>query len=100
MARAMEGIRVLDMTIFQQGTYPGAMFADLGADVIKVEGPDSPDPGRFMATFHSEPYNAYFHSLNRGKRAICIDLKTERGREAFHRLVETADIFVSNLRRR
>jgi crotonobetainyl-CoA:carnitine CoA-transferase CaiB-like acyl-CoA transferase len=99
MALAMEGIRVLDMTIFQQGTYPGALFADLGADVIKVEGPDSPDPGRWMTNFQSEPYNAYVHSLNRGKRAICIDLKSEAGRQAFYRLVATADVFVSNLRR-
>src|SRR5262249_15592024 len=100
-AQALEGIRVLDMTIFQQGTYPGAMFADLGADVIKVEGPDSPDPGRWVGAQNSAPggYNAYFQSLNRGKRGICIDLKQDAGREVFYKLVETADVFVSNMRR-
>jgi crotonobetainyl-CoA:carnitine CoA-transferase CaiB-like acyl-CoA transferase len=88
------------MTVFQQGTYSTAMLADLGADVIKVEGPDTPDLGRWSgAVAARSPLNSYFHSLNRGKRAICIDLKHERGREIFHRLVEDADVFVSNMRR-
>src|SRR5262245_3954200 len=99
MADLMEGVRILDMTIFKQGTYPGAMFADMGADVIKIEGPDSPDPGRFGYQFQLEHYNAYFESLNRGKRGIAIDLKDERGRAVFHKLVESADVFISNMRR-
>ncbi len=95
-----EGVRVLDLTIFQQGTYSTAMLADLGADVIKIEGPDTPDPGRStMATSTRGPMNAYFQTLNRGKRAICIDLKDEAGRKTFHKLVEDADIFVTNYRR-
>ncbi len=96
----LEGVRVLDLTIFQQGTYSTAMLADLGADVIKIEGPDTPDPGRStMATNTRGPMNAYYQTLNRGKRAICIDLKDDQGRKAFHKLVEDADIFVSNYRR-
>jgi crotonobetainyl-CoA:carnitine CoA-transferase CaiB-like acyl-CoA transferase len=96
----LEGIRVLDLTIFQQGTYATAMLADLGADVIKIEGPDTPDLGRWSAAVVAQqPLNAYFHSLNRSKRAICIDLKNERGRAVFHKLVEEADVFVSNMRR-
>jgi len=46
-----------------------------------------------------KPLNSYFHSLNRGKRAVCLDLKNEDGRRVFHKLVEEADVFVSNLRR-
>ena len=100
MGSPLEGIRVLDMTVFQQAPYATAMMADLGADVIKVEGPTSADLGRWTsAVVTQEPRNAYFHSLNRSKRAICIDLKNERGREAFYKLVEQADVFVSNLRR-
>ncbi len=98
MSLPFEGIRVLEMTVFQQGTYPGAMMADLGADVIKIEGPDSPDPGRELLNFSGTEFNAYFHTLNRGKRAICLDLKQEPAQEAFYKLVETADVFVSNLR--
>lgn len=100
MASPLEGIRVLDMTVFQQAPYATAMMADLGADVIKIEGPTSADLGRWTtAVVTQEPRNAYFHSLNRSKRSICIDLKNERGREAFYKLVEQADVFVSNLRR-
>jgi crotonobetainyl-CoA:carnitine CoA-transferase CaiB-like acyl-CoA transferase len=100
MALPLEGIRVLDMTIFQQGTYSTAMLADLGADVIKIEGPDSPDLGRWSAAVVTqEPPNSYFQSLNRSKRGICIDLKQEKGRRVFHKLVEEADVFVSNMRR-
>jgi crotonobetainyl-CoA:carnitine CoA-transferase CaiB-like acyl-CoA transferase len=100
MPGPLDGVRVLDMTIFQQGTYSTAMLADLGADVIKIEGPDSPDLGRWSAAVVTQkPLNAYFHSLNRSKRAICLDLKKEEGRRVFHKLVEEADVFVSNLRR-
>src|SRR5688500_19044187 len=100
MTLPLEGIRVLDMTVFQQAPYATAMLADLGADVVKIEGPTSADLGRWTsAVVAQEPRNAYFHSLNRSKRAICIDLKNEKGREVFHKLVEQADVFVSNLRR-
>jgi crotonobetainyl-CoA:carnitine CoA-transferase CaiB-like acyl-CoA transferase len=98
MALPFEGIRVLEMTVFQQGTFPGAMLSDLGADVIKIEGPDSPDPGRELTNFGDLPYNAYFQVLNRGKRGICLDLKKESARQVLYKLVESADVFVSNLR--
>ncbi|HZU77971.1 MAG TPA: CoA transferase, partial [Dehalococcoidia bacterium] len=95
------GYRVLDMTIWQQGTNATAMLADFGADVIKIEGPDAPDPGRGLtAGGAGTPMRAYFHNLNRGKRAISIDLKRERGREVLYRLVHQADAFVSNQRYR
>jgi crotonobetainyl-CoA:carnitine CoA-transferase CaiB-like acyl-CoA transferase len=100
MAFPLDGIRVLDMTVFQQGPYSTAMLADLGADVIKLEGPNTSDIGRWTHAVQArEPYNSYFHTLNRGKRAICIDLKNERGREVFYKLVQQADVFVSNFRR-
>jgi crotonobetainyl-CoA:carnitine CoA-transferase CaiB-like acyl-CoA transferase len=99
MAAVLDGIRVLDMTIFQQGPYSAAMLADLGADVIKIEGPDSPDPGRgFGQPPPASGLRAYWETLNRGKRAIALDLKTEAGREVLHHLVAGADVFVSNLR--
>src|SRR3954464_11466057 len=99
MAGPLDGVRVLDMTIFQQGTYATAMLGDLGADVIKIEGPDTPDLGRWSAAVQSQqPLNAYYHSLNRSKRAICIDLKVQKGRDLLHKLVEEADVFVSNMR--
>jgi crotonobetainyl-CoA:carnitine CoA-transferase CaiB-like acyl-CoA transferase len=101
MPGILDGIRVLDLTVFQQGPYSAAMLADLGADVIKIEGPDTPDPGRGFGPAGEQPtFRAYFQTLNRGKRAISLDLKQERGREVLHRLVRDADVFVSNVRER
>jgi len=99
MADLLDGVRVLDLTVFQQGPYASSMLADLGADVIKIEGPDTPDPGRgFDLPGGGTEFHSYFQTLNRGKRAISIDLKSERGREVLHRLVESAEVFVSNVR--
>jgi crotonobetainyl-CoA:carnitine CoA-transferase CaiB-like acyl-CoA transferase len=82
---------VLDCTIWQQGTYATAMLADFGATVIKIEGPDAPDPGRGVS-------EAYFESHNRNKRGIVVDLKHPAGRETVLRLAERADVFVQNFR--
>ncbi|HQW51209.1 MAG TPA: CoA transferase [Tepidiformaceae bacterium] len=87
----LSGLTVLDVTVWQQGTYATAMLADFGANVIKIEGPDSPDPGRGVS-------DAYFESHNRNKRGIVVDLKTPEGRETVLRLAEKADVFVQNMR--
>jgi crotonobetainyl-CoA:carnitine CoA-transferase CaiB-like acyl-CoA transferase len=99
MTALLDGIRVLDLTVYQQGPYASTMLADLGADVIKIEGPDTPDPGRgFDLPGGGTEFHSYFQTLNRGKRAISIDLKTERGRDVLQKLVKRADVFVSNVR--
>jgi len=100
MTLPLEGIRVLDLTHWQQGPMASAMLGDFGADVIKIEGPDSPDAGRGVARYEPRPGgpNAYFETHNRNKRGIVVDLKSERGLEIFRRLVEKADVVVQNLR--
>ncbi len=100
MTEALEGIRVLDLTIWQQGPMTTAMLADWGADVIKIEGPDSPDPGRSLSRYEVTPGgpNAYFETHNRNKRGIVLDLKEDGGRRVFYRLVEKADVVVQNFR--
>ena len=98
MALPLEGYRVLDLSVWQQGSYASAMLADMGADVIKIESYSNPDPGRTTVAGGSSERNAYFHSLNRGKRSILLDLKSEAGREVFWRLVESADVFHNNMR--
>jgi crotonobetainyl-CoA:carnitine CoA-transferase CaiB-like acyl-CoA transferase len=97
---ALGGIRVLDLTIWQQGPMTTAMLADWGADVIKIEGPDSPDPGRSLVRYESSPggANAYFETHNRNKRGVVLDLKTEAGLQVFYRMVETADVVIQNFR--
>ena len=97
MSGALEGIRVLDMTIWQQGTSASAMLADLGADVIKIEEASGGDPGRGLHIIERVGgLSAYFQALNRGKRSIALDHKQPEGRSVFFRLAEDADVFLTN----
>lgn len=100
MTNALDGVRVLDLTVWQQGPMTAAMLADWGADVIKIEGPDSPDPGRSLIRYEAAPggVNAYFETHNRNKRGIVLDLKQPAGLDAFYRLVKSADVFIQNFR--
>jgi len=100
MPLPLEGVRILDMTIWQQGTHATALLADLGADVIKIEGPDNPDPGRgVLGPAAPGALNGYFENHNRGKRAISVDVKKPAGRELLLRLARDADVFANNMRK-
>ena len=101
---ALEGIKVVDWTIWQFGPVAATMLGDLGADVIKVESLDG-DPGRavFSASGvdRSLPAgrNAYFEANQRNKRSVAIDLKKPEGVEIVHKLVTDADVFIQNFRK-
>ncbi|PXY22290.1 CaiB/BaiF CoA transferase family protein [Prauserella muralis] len=99
MAFALQHLTVLDLTQVMAGPYCCQLLGDLGADVIKVEPPGSGDATR-AATGHRLPHgeSAAFLAVNRNKRGVAIDLKTEQGREAFHRLVRSADVVVESFR--
>ncbi len=92
----MKGIRVVDMTSVLSGPFCTWLLASLGADVIKVESPGG-DTARLSPPFVDD-LSLYFESLNRNKRSIVLDLKSEVGRSALHRLLETSDVFVENMR--
>ena len=94
----LTGVRVLELTHYLAGPYCTLFLADLGADVIKIESPDHPDLGREMPGCRVDGMPAYFHCLNRNKRSVALDLKSEAGRRSFHRLVETAHVVVDNFR--
>ena len=101
MSGPLEGVKVLELSMFQQGPVAGMRLGDLGAEVIKIEAP-SGDPGRgFMRIIGAmaglKGRNYYFEHCNRNKRGIVIDLKKPEGLEVFHRLIEWADVFVNNL---
>ena len=99
MTLPLTGYRVLDLSVWQQGTYATTMLADMGADVIKIESYANPDPGRGLGALNGTATpNAYFNSLNRGKRSILLDLKNEAGQAVFWRLVREADVFHNNMR--
>jgi crotonobetainyl-CoA:carnitine CoA-transferase CaiB-like acyl-CoA transferase len=102
MTRPLDGIRVIDWTIWQQGPVATMMLADLGADVIKIESRDGGDPGRGVlraggVDLAAMP-NFYFEAHNRGKRSMTLDLKKPEGREVLQRLVARSDVFVQNFR--
>ncbi|MDE3111798.1 MAG: CoA transferase [Chloroflexota bacterium] len=94
---ALEGIRVLELANFMAGPFCGMLFADLGADVIKVENPKGGDFTRNAAPF-DRGVSAGFLTVNRNKRSIALDLKAARGKEIFLDLVRTSDVVVENLR--
>ena len=93
---ALAGIRVLDLGIIVQGPQAAQLLGDLGADVIKVELPGIGDQARWIPLSLEDLRSAYFLGCNRGKRSITIDLRTEAGREVLLRLVERADVMISN----
>jgi crotonobetainyl-CoA:carnitine CoA-transferase CaiB-like acyl-CoA transferase len=102
MPLPLEGIRVVDWTIWQQGPICSMILGDLGADVVKVESLEGGDPGRGVLRAQGldlgDRPNFYFEANNRGKLSLAVDLRSDEGREIVHRLVEKADVFVQNFR--
>lgn len=94
----LNGIRVLDLTRVLAGPFCTMILADLGADVVKVERPESGDDARHFGPFLPGGLSAYFASINRGKRSVSLDLARPGHAEIFSRLVERADVLVENFR--
>ncbi len=94
----LEGIRVLDFTVYQQGPQASLVFADMGADVIKVEAPRFGDLGRVLGIKGEERFSPYFLAHNRGKRSITLDLKNEKAREVALGLGARTDVMIHNFR--
>jgi CoA:oxalate CoA-transferase len=95
--RVLDGIRILDLTRVVAGPFATAIFADLGADVIKVERPGTGDDYRYGPSQKGQT-SLSFQNTNRGKRSVTLDLRSDDGREIFLRLCETADVVVENFR--
>lgn len=93
----LHGIRVLDLSRVLAGPYCTMVLGDLGADVIKVESPEG-DETRGWGPPFAEGESAYYLCVNRNKRSIIVDFKTEDGRAMLHRLVERSDVLVENFR--
>src|SRR5688572_28409423 len=93
----LEGLKVIDLSLFLPGPYLTLMLADHGAEVIKVEPPGEGDPTRHLGP-RDGGETVYFRNLNRGKKSVVVDLKNPHDREALLKLCDTADVFVESFR--
>lgn len=93
----LDGVKVLDLTRVLAGPYCGMMLADMGAEVIKIEMPGRGDDARRNAPIVNGE-SAYYMNLNRNKKGMTLNLKSERGREIFRELVRQSDIVLENYR--
>jgi crotonobetainyl-CoA:carnitine CoA-transferase CaiB-like acyl-CoA transferase len=96
--RALEGVRVLELAHLIAGPTGGMYLADMGADVIKVESRESPDASRTVYGVARASEGILHLTVNRNKRALCLDLGKPLGRETFYRVVKTADVVLEGYR--
>jgi len=95
VASILSDVKVLEMGTFITGPACGMFLADMGADVIKIERPDSGDPFR---AFKGELYSPHFQTYNRNKRSIELDTRQQKDLEYFDELIKDADVFIENFR--
>ena len=94
----LAGVKVLDLTQIMAGPMCTMLLADMGADVIKIERPGTGDDTRRMGSRLTEDIAGGFLALNRNKRSIAMDLRSDEGKSVFRRMAETADIVAENFR--
>lgn len=94
----LKGIKIIDCTHILSGAFASTLLGDLGADVIKVERLGTGDPVRLSGPPFQNGEGAYFISVNRNKKSICVDLKKPAGIKVIHKLVSKSDVFMENFR--
>ena len=101
MAMALEGVKVVELAAFEAGPVAATVLGDYGAEVVKVERPEVGDPMRDQDTLYGRLPQSDIHSIlenfHRNKKSICINLKSKEGQQAIHRLIQMADVFISNV---
>lgn len=93
----LEGIKVVDLSVFLPGPYLTMVLADHGAEVIKIEPPGEGDPGRHIGPADG-PSTVFFRNVNRGKKSVVVDLKSGGGHDTLLRLCDDADVFIEAFR--
>jgi crotonobetainyl-CoA:carnitine CoA-transferase CaiB-like acyl-CoA transferase len=96
-AGPLAGVRVVDLTAMVMGPYCTQIMADMGADVIKIEPPQGDDT-RYVSVGPAPGMSGVFVNVNRGKRGVCIDLKSDSGQTVLRSLIERADVFIHSMR--
>lgn len=94
----LDGIRVLELGTLISGPFAGRLLGDMGAEVLKIELPSSPDPLRTWGQAELDGHHFFWTVHARNKKAVTLDLRTGRGRELFLDLVEQSDVIVENFR--
>jgi crotonobetainyl-CoA:carnitine CoA-transferase CaiB-like acyl-CoA transferase len=98
MQRPLTGVRVLDLSQFLAGPYGSMILGDLGAEVLKIEMPGKGDGSREMPPHFVGGQSGYFLSMNRSKKSMTLNLKSDAGRDIFYDLVRQADVVYDNFR--
>ena len=98
-AGPLSGVRVIDLTAMVMGPYSTQIMADMGADVIKIEAPEG-DNTRNISVGPEPGMSGVFVNVNRGKRSVVLDLRSEAGKSALRELVRHADVFIHSMRAR
>ena len=93
----LSGVRVVDLTAMVMGPYCTQMMADMGADVIKIESPDG-DNTRYISVGPVPGMSGVFVNVNRGKRSVALDLRSEAGKTALRGIIQRADVFIHSMR--
>lgn len=96
MAGCLDGVRVLELARYQAGPRCGMLLSDLGAEVLKIEKPGGEDTRRMLPLVRGQ--SIYFSVYNRGKKSICLDLRTKAAKEVFFDLLKSSDIVIENFR--
>lgn len=96
MSLALDGVRLLELARFQAGPRGGMLLSDLGAEVIKIEPPGGEETRKMPPLVRGQ--SVYFTVYNRGKKSVCLDLRSSRGKEVFAALVAKSDIVLENFR--
>lgn len=94
----LTGVKVVDLSKILAGPYATMSFADLGAEVTKVEHPEGGDPTRMWGPPFVGDDATYYLAVNRGKKSVTLDLKSEEGQRIVHRMLEDADVVVENFK--
>ena len=95
---ALDGIRVIEVGTLISGPFAGRLLGDMGADVVKIEPPGSPDPLRTWGQAELDGHHFFWTVHARNKKSVTLNLREPRGRELFLKLVERSDIIVENFR--
>ena len=98
MPGPLEGIRVIDLSHIVVGPFCSMILGDMGAEIIKIEMPNSGDGTRMWGPPFAGGESAYFFSLNRNKKSLTLNLKTDKGKEILRELIAKADVLIENFR--